>query len=58
MPDACETCGKPGRVVFDHCHVTGEFRGWLCNGCNTALGQAKDNPDTLRKLAAYLERNV
>ena len=51
---ACEVCGG-GPTVYDHCHEFGHFRGWLCNGCNSALGFAKDDPETLRKLAAYLE---
>jgi len=56
-PKACEVCGLPSkRICFDHCHKTGRFRGWLCTGCNTALGMAKDNPETLRKLANYLEK--
>jgi hypothetical protein len=55
-PDACEVCGNIGRIVFDHCHRTKNFRGWLCNGCNTALGYVNDDPDRLRMLASYLER--
>jgi len=57
-PEACETCGaRPGGKVlhFDHDHVTGAFRGWLCHHCNVALGMVKDNPTTLRALAVYLE---
>jgi hypothetical protein len=55
-PDACESCGvKPtGVVVFDHCHATGEFRGWLCSGCNSALGMLKDDPDKIKALLTYL----
>lgn len=59
-PDVCEVCDKPptGKhpLHFDHCHTTGAFRGWLCVGCNTALGSALDDPAILRKLADYLER--
>jgi hypothetical protein len=43
------------RPVIDHCHTTGEIRAVLCLLCNTMLGAAKDNPDTLRAGAKYLE---
>lgn len=39
----------------DHDHILGYIRGLLCSHCNLVLGNAKDNPDTLRKLADYLE---
>ena len=58
-PEACEVCGLVGPVYYDHDHATGKrigkFRGWLCVGCNSALGYAKDNPETLRRLADYIE---
>lgn len=44
-----------GRLVVDHCHDSGEIRGFLCQPCNMALGSARDNPTVLRKLADYLE---
>lgn len=31
-------------------------RGLLCYYCNWAAGQLRDNPDTARSLANYLER--
>ena len=61
---ACAVCKSiyPGRKTghwsTDHDHLTGLVRGVLCNGCNTALGQAKDDPQRLRALADYLERKV
>lgn len=52
----CEICGNSGKIiVFDHCHLSGLFRGWLCNRCNTVLGLAKDNSFTLKKMAVYLD---
>jgi ribosomal protein L37AE/L43A len=64
-PDKCEICGADetgrgrqgnGRIAFDHSHQTNAFRGWICSHCNKALGFARDNPDILRKMIAYLER--
>lgn len=57
-PDQCEVCGNVElRIVFDHNHSTGKFRGWLCSPCNTALGHARDNPALLQKLIDYLMIN-
>jgi hypothetical protein len=54
-PKTCEVCGSSGKIMFEHDHTTGKFRGWLCGCCNTALGMVKDRPDILRALALYLE---
>lgn len=51
----CQVCGSDRRIVYDHSHQTGQFRGWLCNACNVALGLVQDNPARLRKLADYIE---
>lgn len=55
-PKECEICGSTKRICYDHNHQSGIFRGWLCNACNVALGCVSDNPETLRKLADYLEK--
>ncbi len=55
-PDKCDICGGNRiRIVFDHCHDTGKFRGWICSPCNVVLGLMNDDPILLRKLADYLE---
>ena len=51
-PENCEICGKRGKITFDHGHQTGVFRGWLCYGCNIALG--KIERCGVEKLVAYL----
>lgn len=55
-PDVCDICGSEDRIVFDHCHSKGHFRGWVCHKCNVILGFSEDDVDRLRKLIAYLER--
>jgi len=55
-PEICEICDFPGRICFDHCHKTGEFRGWLCNKCNSILGLSGDDPIILKKLIKYLKK--
>jgi hypothetical protein len=38
----------------DHDHVTAAVRGVLCGGCNTGMGQLRDNPWVLRRAIEYL----
>lgn len=53
----CQNCGKPNEMlVFDHCHKTDAFRGWLCYQCNTAIGNLGDDLKGLQKAAKYLKR--
>lgn len=53
----CAVCGrKPRRrLVGDHCHLTGTFRGIVCDQCNIAMGQTGDDPEILRALADWIE---
>jgi hypothetical protein len=67
---SCEICDRPltvDTVHVDHDHtICGHaaanrpycdncVRGILCGSCNTALGKLGDNPETIRKAAAYIE---
>jgi hypothetical protein len=59
----CAICGAEepeGRGGFhlDHDHATGKVRGILCHRCNSALGMARDNPETLDAMAAYLREKM
>ena len=51
------TEGRVRDLSVDHCHGSGGVRELLCNDCNHMLGSAKDNPETLRAAADYLERH-
>lgn len=66
----CAGCGRPPppgrRLDLDHEHLPGEkhrepweraagVRGLLCYRCNRALGLLRDDPNTFRNLANYLE---
>ena len=39
---------------WDHNHGTDEFRGFLCDSCNTSLGKFRDDPDLLARAIKYL----
>lgn len=52
----CEVCGDDRKPCVDHCHKTDIVRGVLCGGCNTSLGQLKEDPKIIRALADYIER--
>lgn len=47
--------GLKGAFHVDHDHRTGKVRGILCGPCNQGLGRFKDNPEALRRAAAYLD---
>ena len=59
-PSVCDVCRGVStngrRIAVDHDHATGRVRGFLCNGCNIAIGMVKEDPDRLRRLAEYLEK--
>jgi hypothetical protein len=50
----CAICGAEKAAHVDHDHLTGVFRGILCGGCNTGMGQLGDDPVSLRRAADYV----
>lgn len=58
-PSACECCGrKPTKMALhlDHDHSTNQFRGWLCNRCNSAIGLLGDNIKGVLQAVDYLNK--
>ena len=55
----CAICGDTNNLeknlYIDHCHISGNIRGLLCQRCNTAIGLLKDNVLILQKAINYLE---
>ena len=63
----CHACGRPPsalaipnpsarRLHVDHDHKTNQYRGLLCQPCNSALGLVEDDIERLQALIAYLQR--
>ena len=64
----CAVCGVVGeviglvaqsdkiRLVIDHNHETNKLRGLLCDSCNKALGQLKEDKIIIKSLLSYLEK--
>jgi predicted restriction endonuclease len=56
----CAICGihsdetKIGLYV-DHCHISGDIRGLLCQKCNNALGLFNDSLALVKRATYYLE---
>ena len=56
----CAICEKQisargrGGAYLDHNHNTGQWRGALCAGCNTLVGNIEKGEEMLRKAQAYI----
>lgn len=54
----CEICAKHcKKLVFDHDHETGKFRGWLCHRCNVGLRYVEEST-YMQAALAYLARTI
>ncbi|MEU5992209.1 endonuclease domain-containing protein [Spirillospora sp. NPDC047418] len=51
----CAVCADLPAEHVDHDHKTGAVRGLACSGCNTGMGQLRDDPIALRRAADYVE---
>lgn len=67
--DSCDCCGKLPNIgmhanaalrsrglALDHDPATDAFRGWLCDGCNRAIGSLGDSLEGLMRAVEYLKR--
>jgi hypothetical protein len=50
--------GKKKRLAVDHNHATGFVRGLLCDSCNHALGELRDDPSLVAKALGYIQRGI
>ena len=62
VPKVCRCCRKApdpnsfrNKLQLDHDHITGEFRGWICDNCNVSLSRAGDTIEGVKNLLTYLE---
>lgn len=54
-PEFCECCKKvPIKWVLDHDHKTDDFRGWICDKCNTGIGKLGDDLNGVVNAVNYL----
>jgi len=52
----CTICNEEmNPPCYDHCHISGEFRGMLCSNCNTGLGLFKDDIQRMQNAIRYLQ---
>jgi len=65
--NCCAICGneetarhnrsnKIQKLAVDHCHVTGNVRGLLCQDCNRGISRFHDDPTRLENAIKYLIR--
>ncbi len=52
----CQICLQQTYLQVDHDHVSKAVRAAICGPCNRVLAQSRENPQTLRRAADYLEK--
>lgn len=56
----CAICGNLGKkgdgLVFDHCHKTNIFRGYIHNSCNRSIGVLGDNVKKILNVVNFLNK--
>jgi len=58
----CKICSRhhtefKRALAVDHCHETGKIRALLCFNCNSVLGYAKEDTNTLKSAIKYLKQH-
>lgn len=54
----CGTHDDERKLVADHCHTSGVYRGAICGSCNTGLGMFYDNPSAVQRAVLYLKNQI
>lgn len=53
----CACCEEEPATALDHCHISGRFRGILCNRCNLLIGWLETMSEGgFQKVLDYLEK--
>ena len=52
--DTCTCCGRKAKLLLDHDHKTGLFRGYICSKCNTGIAFLGDTDDGVSRALNYL----
>ena len=55
---SCALCGRYNKLVIDHCHKTGKFRGLICSLCNSIIGRVDDSIELLQKAILYINKHT
>jgi len=58
-PPSCACCGREtDKLVVDHDHDTGTFRGWICTSCNIGIGKLGDTLQGVQNALNYLNETT